>query len=361
MTRLTKPKHTRDGSLIDNLRAHQNFTFSAQTHYPLAPSASLNRNFPPPPLTRFPGDGLDLRTPVMSNHQSRNQDVIDLTTDAETPNWHSYTQSRPPTEARRQPEVIDLVSDGSNDSTDAHEMDNSPEVEFVSSRPLSGRLRPTHPNIMASGSDMMRHFLNTITPSNDSNQPRAPPGLAMALFSRGDRHSTRTLFRDILQDDDGGDPLFQHANFRRPDLLRYDAVGFEWNPHAETVRAEPMAPPPPPQYSAPAPAPEGFTRTPNENDIVICPNCDSELGQGDDETKRQIWVIRSCGHVSLSYCDELQCFANNKKQAYCGQCAANRTKKKASRTSITKPFSRCVVEDCGQNKLTQKSMILLYM
>jgi ribosomal protein L37AE/L43A len=32
---------------------------------------------------------------------------------------------------------------------------------------------------------------------------------------------------------------------------------------------------------------------------VVCPNCGDELAVGKDEMKQQIWVVKSCGHVSV--------------------------------------------------------------
>ena len=57
--------------------------------------------------------------------------------------------------------------------------------------------------------------------------------------------------------------------------------------------------PPPPTYEAPPPAPEGFTRSPEEDDVLVCPNCDSELCKGDDDVKKQVWIAKQCGHVSF--------------------------------------------------------------
>lgn len=70
-----------------------------------------------------------------------------------------------------------------------------------------------------------------------------------------------------------------------------------------------------PEHVPPPPAKEGFTRSPTENDIVICPSCEEELvhkkdseGQivkkgGKTPTKKEreehpFWVVRECGHVS---------------------------------------------------------------
>jgi hypothetical protein len=56
--------------------------------------------------------------------------------------------------------------------------------------------------------------------------------------------------------------------------------------------------PPAPKYEPPPPAEKGFTRSPEEDEEVVCPNCGDELAVGKDEMKQQIWVVKSCGHVS---------------------------------------------------------------
>lgn len=78
--------------------------------------------------------------------------------------------------------------------------------------------------------------------------------------------------------------------------LDYQAPGF--NIH------EPRPPTPPPSYEPPPPATEGFTRSVGEADVVICPNCDRELGTGDG-LRQQIWVAKACGHVWLYQTDFL--------------------------------------------------------
>ena len=52
-------------------------------------------------------------------------------------------------------------------------------------------------------------------------------------------------------------------------------------------------------YKPPSPPPEGFTRNAQEDDVVVCPNCDEELGMG-DEIKQQIWAVKNCGHVRIT-------------------------------------------------------------
>ncbi|KAI9793846.1 MAG: hypothetical protein M1816_007098 [Peltula sp. TS41687] len=59
---------------------------------------------------------------------------------------------------------------------------------------------------------------------------------------------------------------------------------------------EPSLREPPPRYDPPEPARQGFTRSPKEGDMVVCPNCDDELGTGDTEEKRSVWFVKACGH-----------------------------------------------------------------
>jgi hypothetical protein len=84
-----------------------------------------------------------------------------------------------------------------------------------------------------------------------------------------------------------------HVGFIAP-ALNFGAVGFDLG--FEDGHAE--APPPaPPTYNAPAPAPEGFTRCPQEEEVLLCPNCEDELCTGDSDQKRQVWLVKGCGHV----------------------------------------------------------------
>jgi hypothetical protein len=87
-----------------------------------------------------------------------------------------------------------------------------------------------------------------------------------------------------------------------PPRLNYEAQGFELIGTARSS-SPPRATSP---YKAPkAPAP-GFTRKIEEDDIVVCPHCGDELGTGDSDLKQQIWVVKQCGHVSLS-CEPIPC------------------------------------------------------
>ena len=75
------------------------------------------------------------------------------------------------------------------------------------------------------------------------------------------------------------------------DLDNGDAFDLNYTDTATPARQEP-------EYVPPPAVPEGFTRTPKEGDVAVCPNCDNELGAGDEPLGRQIWVSKQCGHVS---------------------------------------------------------------
>jgi hypothetical protein len=120
----------------------------------------------------------------------------------------------------------------------------------------------------------------------------------------------------------------------------FDAVGFDLGLNDTPVLL------PPPSITPPNPAPDGYTRSPNADELYICPNCDRELRTGETELQRQIWVIRACGHV------------------YCGECANNRSaakQKKEKKPVHTKPFSHCVEKGCDRRTVSKHSMIQIFL
>jgi hypothetical protein len=71
-----------------------------------------------------------------------------------------------------------------------------------------------------------------------------------------------------------------------------------------------------PDHVPPEPAKDGFTRSPTEKDVVICPSCEEELvhdkdpeepvvkkgGKAPTRKEREehpFWVVKACGHVSF--------------------------------------------------------------
>lgn len=118
------------------------------------------------------------------------------------------------------------------------------------------------------------------------------------------------------------------------------------------------------------PAKPGFTRSAGEDDICVCPNCDEELCTGEDEVKRQIFVVKACGHVSgippFFYHAREEVLAKTITQVYCGECARNRQKSKRNgkapaHTLKVPPFDKCKVPDCGKSVKSSTSMIQIFL
>lgn len=143
-----------------------------------------------------------------------------------------------------------------------------------------------------------------------------------------------------------GQPSFPPLDFISP-FMDYTSLGFQLSDH------EPPSNPVPPQRPSLELARPGFGRSPKADDVTICPNCDRELCTGESDEARIVFVVKACGHV------------------YCGECARNRAvNKRKSRgggagggggPGRTKPFSACVVGDCGQPTRGASTMIQLFL
>ena len=99
----------------------------------------------------------------------------------------------------------------------------------------------------------------------------------------------------------GGPWTYRHQsidiNFQAPGNLDYrlGPNGREFTPPVnEAARQREL------EYKAPVKCQEGFTRDPKEDELLVCPGCDAELGVTSKENEAQgtVWVGK-CGHVSL--------------------------------------------------------------
>ncbi|KAF2762753.1 hypothetical protein EJ05DRAFT_495616 [Pseudovirgaria hyperparasitica] len=324
---------------------------------------------------------MDFRRPALgtawnpgpSNHQDL---VIDLTAEDED-EVRPENETRGSIRAAGPPqfphgrEIIDLSADASTvvesdpDTGPRRPPAESPDIEFLSSRPRRGRPSAqwqvrsrenvSTPLFMGHNFEEMLADMD-VDPDEDLDEdldlqflreePRLQPRLAQDLPQPPHRTARMTAFIENIRGnmneilDMGHGRLGRIAGFQLPGLLDFDAVGFHI--------AQPRAPTPPaPTYEAPSPAPLGFTRSPEEDEILICPNCQDELCTGNDDTKRQVWIIRACGHI------------------YCGECTQNRSmsKRKGKSKALFEaaPFSACVVDDCMSNVKPPKSMIQIFL
>ena len=93
------------------------------------------------------------------------------------------------------------------------------------------------------------------------------------------------------------------SHFQQPNL------NYTIPAHLDGLTAGPAVPPPatsaaasvvvpPPTVHALPPVRQGFTRSPTDDQTIVCPNCGDELGTGETDEQRQVWFVRGCGHVS---------------------------------------------------------------
>lgn len=111
---------------------------------------------------------------------------------------------------------------------------------------------------------------------------------AQTLQEHVDRHHANTA-RDRA--DPPPRPRPRGVNIINMDM-DYGLVGFDLGFGVAPIR------PPTPKYEPPPPVEKGFTRSPEEDEEVVCPNCGDELALGSGEVKQQVYVIKACGHVS---------------------------------------------------------------
>ena len=273
-------------------------------------------------MDRFVGDGFDYRRPVTTH---ANPNVIDLTEDPATPRLppppargHTST-STSRRSGRPENPVIDLDEEYENDEREVQierVRDASPEFEVLYSRPRSA----ARPRSQSAGSAARRdgsHSRRAVRPT-----PQLSIQRSMADLQRGLQEATNRigLYQSMLRPPARAPGHHHHHHEGRPhhqarhrvpndaDMLYFQEVGLDFHLpdqldfESQGFRMGDARPqPPPPTYEPPPKARPGYTRSPKEDDVLICPNCNCELGVGRDDVKRQVWVVKKCGHVSSVY------------------------------------------------------------
>ncbi|KAI4119271.1 MAG: hypothetical protein LQ345_000794 [Seirophora villosa] len=320
------------------------------------------------PSLRFPGDGFDFRRPATG---PATPNVIDLTNDNSPdevqPQARSNARGVPQSTASQTPtgrgnfsDFIDL--DGESAGATIDRFGETPDLELlevrsVRSQPIGDaelRRRPDSriPRSTLRPPTTVHHTEErpfTITPSGtwgafrqhaQGRERQQQLAQQTARQFHQILHSTHQHpAADVLLRHEGRDTIL-------PGDLDFITQGFHMGDAPVTRQTQA----PLPTYDAPPPPHAGFTRSPKEDDVLVCPNCEDELGQGKDDVKRQVWVVKACGHV----------------QVYCGECTKNRSpskKGKATREATTKPFTRCVAEGCSNIKSIAgpKSLFQIYL
>ena len=247
---------------------------------------------------------VDLRRPIMSQST---QQVIDLTEDGSSPVAahivpSTFSHSEGQRGAQRPPRFdrnIISIDDQEEETVDLRE--DSPEIQFLTSRPRSRSLSITRHPRQRSTIRQRRHTPATRSPVRLT--PQVSLRITGAPVEAHGHQNAGWLFHPFAarlnadtarthEDESVEWENLSGGNFELPAHLNYLAPAF--NLEQPTRR---QTQPRLPTYDPPTPAQDGFTRTPNEGDVLVCPNCDDELGLGDDEVKRQVWVVKACGHV----------------------------------------------------------------
>ncbi|KAL8675001.1 MAG: hypothetical protein Q9168_000596 [Polycauliona sp. 1 TL-2023] len=324
---------------------------SSRRANPSAPSTALSArslfdsftNFTMPTARRFPGDGLDFRRPANTMPVPNPRDIIDLTDD------HSPEVQRliRPTHRATPRTFIDVDEESPRVAVDSSSQ--SPDLELLGVRTIRSQ-NANGPEPRRSEHSRPRPTLRPPGPSYPDNEPFTIGGwrsLRQHAQVHGNNQETTTRFRHLLNTNHPPrhEMLLMHRNQNTilPGDLDFVTQGFQMG-EVTARQAQPILP----TYDAPPAAREGFTRSPEEDDVLLCPNCEEELGTGKDDSKRQVWVIKACGHV------------------YCGECTQHRLsvkKRKGPRAAPTKPFSRCVVDGCSNKKalVGPRSLFQIYL
>jgi len=144
-----------------------------------------------------------------------------------------------------------------------------------------------------------------------------------------------------VQENEAGGNFVINLDYRQPAFALGGLDLFDRSSETPQIVQEP--------YKAPPAAKEGFTRTYEEEDVILCPMCGDELAIGKDDTKQQVWVVKQCGHV------------------YCGECATNRFVSKAPKkdkklaSTRVMGFKVCRVDDCNIKVSSKTAMFPVYL
>ncbi|KAL8944705.1 MAG: hypothetical protein Q9216_000274 [Gyalolechia sp. 2 TL-2023] len=304
-----------------------NHTISSRNPRPPAASASTSSSFifnslpsfgmPNLPNFRFPGDGFDFRRPAPPSAAPR---VIDLTDD----NGPNEAQPQPRQNTRSSgtsnllysrernrnfSNFIDLEDESTGAPFDG--ASQSPDLELLEVR--SVRSQPADNTEQLRRQETRHPRANLRLPS--SSHAQAHPFSvghvggwgALRQHAQGRERQqhlaqqTARHFHQLLHSNhphQTADVLLRHdgSDIILPGELDFVTQGFRMGEDTGPRQAQP----PLPTYDAPSPPRSGFTRSPKEDDVLVCPNCEDELGLGKDDVKRQVWVIKACGHVRAS-------------------------------------------------------------
>jgi hypothetical protein len=234
--------------------------------------------------------------------------IIDLTDDQEDANIMPQNRQHddPP---HRPPQLGRSDASGLRDVVDLTDDVEEPELLITGARELPApRSRPAHPADIRPGSPslFLPHPPEPHAFQRALGRPLQAFGNALGfagVFGGRQPAGNRDIFRasvDIMERMNALAELDRHLHHMP--ALNYNTQGLG------------PGPPRKPDHVPPKPPRENFTRSPQEDDIVICPSCDQELvhnkqdeepvakkgGKAPTRKEREehsFWVIKECGHV----------------------------------------------------------------
>lgn len=268
-----------------------------------------------PPIYDIMADQDHSRTPPPPTLQHQaSRTIIDLTDDVdvtESQTRRSSQRANAPPQLERSDRTIlgNVISIDSDDD----------EIEILSSRSIPGdrprplprsRLQPARPHHHHHHSPR-RPRPETIFPRLNLN-PLEPPDEMM-------RHPNIYVQRLADFVPDGWGNFERLGAYVFGDIRQHQARMAGVRMAGEVIgRPEPRKE----EHVPPPKAREGFTRSPKEDDVVVCPGCDEEMMVGPEEPtvakkpggrqkskkdreEHPFWVVRECGHVSSLPCSLL--------------------------------------------------------
>jgi hypothetical protein len=209
---------------------------------------------------------------------------------------------------------------------DLTEDNGEPDIEIVSARQIAApraRARPARRERADSPPLFMPHA--PAPPPREVNRvygavPPAPQALARPAamtYAQQIQGRVQDMLQNVLGLGGAGGAMIYGNDEDIQRVLEHHRIH-----HAHAVQAMPNAMDyrhpafRKPEHVAPPSAREHFTRSPTENDVVICPSCEQELVHNKDDeepvlkkngrapTKKEreehpFWVVKECGHVSF--------------------------------------------------------------
>jgi len=296
---------------------HQRFSSSFRSNsIPLVERRRLSHPHNPPHFARAADNMSGRSQPVRPRlqHQASRTLTIDLTDDIDDPPIVTQTRPRPrapPHLGRSDSRIANIID--LTDDNDAAE--DEPDLEVTHARQIPRRVPPPPPPPQADSPPLF--------------MPPAPrPGLHARLGHFAHHININRIFaagRNVEMDQggpDGGDfhdfafAAFADHGVHFQVINQINAAAQQAMPGEMNYQRDAFADRKP-DHVPPKPAKEGYTRSPTENDTIICPSCEEELVHnkqeegptskkgGKEPTKKEreehpFWVLRECGHVSLS-------------------------------------------------------------